>query len=55
VSDALKVDKIVDLTGKEYLSAEDAKLLMDTIFVSTMATKFVAVQKVKQEIHKNKI
>lgn len=48
VSDALKVDKIVDLTGKEYLSAEDAKLLMDTIFVSTLATK-LSTQKAKQE------
>ena len=42
VSDMLRVDKIIDLTGKEYLSAEDAKRLMDTIFVSTMATKLAA-------------
>ena len=48
VSDTLKVDKIIDLTGKEYLSAEDTKRLMDTIFVSTMAAKF-AVKKAKQE------
>lgn len=48
VSDTLKVDKIVDLTGKEYLSAEDAKRLMDTIFASTLATNLSA-QKAKQE------
>lgn len=48
VSDTLKVDKIIDLTGTEYLSAEDAKRLMDTIFVSTLATK-LAAQKAKQE------
>lgn len=49
VSDTLKVDKIVDLTGKEDISTEDAKRLMDTIFVSTMATKMAAAQKAKQE------
>jgi hypothetical protein len=51
VSDTLKVNKIIDLTGKEYLSAEDAKLLMDTIFASTLATK-LAAQKAKQEQQK---
>lgn len=48
VSDTLKVDKIIDLTGTEYLNAEDAKRLMDTIFVSTLATK-MAAKKAKQE------
>lgn len=48
ISDTLKVDKIIDITGKEYLSAEDAKRLMDTIFVFTLATK-LAAKKAKQE------
>jgi hypothetical protein len=51
VSDTLKVDKIVDLTGKEDISTEDAKRLMDTIFASTLATK-MATLKAKQEQQK---
>lgn len=52
VSDTLKVDKIVDLTGKEDISTEDAKRLTDTIFVSTLATKLAEAKKAKQEQQK---
>lgn len=54
VSDTLKVHKIIDLNGEVYLSTEDAKRLVDTIFVSTLATK-LAAKKRNKNINNNKI